>query len=155
MKQIDVGRGLYALVDDCDYLGLCRYKWKAVKIKRTFYVFKSECGRQLSMHRHILGLKKRSDFCDHIDGDGLNNQRSNLRVCTVQENNQNKRGYKNNVQGLKGVKKVSPRRYMARITNFGKIFYLGTFDCPKKAAIAYNEKAKELHGAFARLNQVE
>lgn len=155
MKHIDVGRGLYALVDDCDYPELSKYRWRAIKMKRTFYPFKSENGKQISMHRHLLGLKKRSDFCDHIDGNGLNNQRSNLRVCTVQENNQNKQGYKNNKEGFKGVKSASKKKYMARITHFGKIFYLGTFDCPKKAALAYNEKAKELHGEFARLNQVE
>ena len=154
MKHIDVGRGLYALVDDCDYTELCKYRWRAIKMKRTFYPFKSENGKQISMHRHLLGLKKRSDFCDHIDGNGLNNQRANLRVCTVQENNQNKQGYKNNKEGFKGVKSVSKKRYMARITHFGEIFYLGMFDCPKKAALAYNEKAKELHGEFARLNEV-
>lgn len=155
MKKIDVGRGLFALVDDCDYQELSKYKWRADKLKRTFYAKRSEAGKSVSMHRQILGLTKRDEFCDHADGDGLNNQRANLRQCTLQENNQNKRGYKNNTQGFKGVKQVSKRRFMARITHFGETVYLGTFDCPKKAAYAYNEKAKELHGEFARLNSLE
>lgn len=155
MKKIDVGRGLFALVDDCDYPKLSECKWKAYQRKNTFYAIRSEKGKSVAMHRQILGLRGRNEICDHADGNGLNNQRDNLRACTMRENNLNKRGYKNNSQRLKGVKQVSKRRYMARITHFGKIIYLGTFDCPRKAAHAYNEKAKELHGEFARLNSLE
>lgn len=155
MKKIDLGRGLFALVDDCEYPELSKHRWRAQKGKNTFYAVRRDGKKMVLMHRQILQLSGRFDFCDHIDGNGLNNQRENLRQCTIQENNINRRCYKNNAQGFKGVKQVSKRRYMARITHFEKIVYLGTFDCPKKAAHAYNEKAKELHGEFAHLNSLE
>lgn len=154
MQKISLGRDMFALVDDADYPELSKYKWTCHGHRNTFYVTRSENGVPISMHRQILGLDNRKVVCDHKDGNGLNNQRDNLRACTILQNNLNKRTYKNNVQGFKGVKRVSKNRFMARIRHIGKTTYLGTFDCPKEAAHAYNEKAKELHGEFARLNKI-
>lgn len=156
MKKIDVGRGLFALVDDCDYLELSKYKWTAQRRKHTFYAMRSEGGKPVLMHRQILDLKQRFEFCDHIDGNGLNNQRDNLRRCTIQENNLNKSGYKNSQSQLKGISrkngKRSGERWISRITWSGVLLYLGTFTTKEAAIKAYNDKAKELHGDFAKLH---
>lgn len=159
MKQIDVGRGLYALVDDCDYPELCKYKWCALKHRTgRFYAITNSGGKSVLMHRLIMKARTFSEKVDHLDGNSLNNTRENLRIATNAENMRNRGIAGHNKTGFKGVIKRSDRRtkiYKAQIGVDGKTIYLGCFNTAQEAAIAYNEKAKELHGEFARLNQVE
>lgn len=159
MKQIDVGRGLYALVDDCDYSELCKYRWHTLKHRTgKFYAMASIGGKTVLMHRLIMKARAFSEKVDHLDGNSLNNTRGNLRIATNAENMRNRGVAGHNKTGFKGVLKRSDRRtktYKAQIGVNGKTIYIGHFDTAKQAAIAYNEKAKELHGEFARLNQVE
>lgn len=92
------------------------------------------------------------EFVDHIDRDGLNNRRDNLRVCTFQENLCNKKIYKNNKSGYKGVSyHVRINKYSAEISHKGKQIWLGYFETPKEAYEAYCQSAIKLHGKFARL----
>lgn len=96
------------------------------------------------------------DIIDHIDGDRLNNRIGNLRSCTRQQNNMNVGPKSNNKTGYKGVswhKQTS--KYMARITDSGKIVHLGMFACKHEAARAYNEAALRYHGDFAYLNTIK
>lgn len=96
MKEIVLTQGKVALVDDDNYHELSKFKWYAKRHRRTFYavrnirIYPGYGGQRcLWMHRVILGDIKPPLQTDHIDGDGLNNQRSNLRIVTNRENMQN------------------------------------------------------------------
>lgn len=160
MKSIKVSGGKYlALVSDQDYRKLSLYKWRAVKGKSTVYaVTKIKNGNRHSaipMQRMILGTKQ-GFVIDHKDGLGLNNTRSNLRFCTPAQNSRNRITVgKNNTSGFKGVcnKKGNYKKpWVAQIKCDQNNYYLGRFSTPEEAAMAYNKKATELFGEFARLN---
>lgn len=155
MKEIPLTRGLVAIVDDQDFEELLKYKWHALKGKFTFYAARSSGKKVILMHRQILGISERTMFVDHINGIGVDNCRTNIRACSMNENNTNKRGYKNNISGAKGVGIMKGgKKWRALITHNKKQVYLGCFDTPTEAAKAYNEAALRLHGEFAFLNQV-
>ena len=92
---------------------------------------------------------------DHIDGDVLNNQKSNLRICTQQENAKNRKINKNNTSGIKGVSKTKRKEWRSKtwqaiIGADGKNTHLGYFYTAEEAGRAYKKAAKELYGDFAR-----
>jgi hypothetical protein len=99
MKTIPLTRGLVSIVDDDDYEMLIRYKWYAKIKKNGKYIYAARARwenktRQTTlMHRVILNPPPRMEI-DHIDGNGLNNQRSNIRIVTRRQNGQN-RHYRN------------------------------------------------------------
>lgn len=103
------------------------------------------------VHRIIMGPIDAGLVVDHIDGDPLNNQRSNLRVCTQSDNLGNQRRAKNNPTGFKGVVLV-PEHYVASICRNRKCRRLGMFKTAEEAARAYDRAARELFGEFAKTN---
>lgn len=144
MKQIELTQGKVALVDDEDFEMLNSRKWYAAKSNRTFYAYSGKCT---SMHRVIMNPP--SDMVvDHIDGNGLNNTRKNLRVCTQIENKWNNRKPVTNTSGLKGVYFFA-KKWQASIGANGKTKYLGRFGTAEEAEAAYKKAAKELRGEFA------
>lgn len=153
-KTIPLSRGLVAVVDDGDYESLSAHKWSAVPHGYCFYAMRSEGvrphRRTVYMHRAILGAP-RGVQVDHVDGDGLDNRRGNLRAATQSQNNLNRRIGKNNRSGYKGVLWF-PRtgRWQAVIKVNRSRRHLGYFSTPKEAHEAYCAAAKELHGEFAR-----
>lgn len=156
MKQIQLTQNQVALVDDVDFQMLSQWKWHAVKSRNKIYSYRQDCSKipykTVLMHRIVINAKN-GDIVDHIDGDGLNNQKSNLRICTNTENMRNREKPLNNTSGYKGVslyKRYS--RYVAYIFFEGKRKHLGYFDDPIDAARAYDAKAKEYFGEFANLN---
>jgi len=161
MKRIKLTQGKYAMVDDCDFEELSKHKWYAEKSGNTFYAARGvtvDVNQQkiIKMHRVILGLSSPDVLCDHIDGNGLNNTRANIRSCTRNQNQMNKRLSAKNTTGFKGVclnKKTG--KFYAQIKVGRKNKYLGYFDCPLKAAKAYNCAAKKLHGEFASPNIIK
>lgn len=160
MKQIPLTQGQFALVDDEDYEILSKFKWHASKERRNWYALRrgnndSNESRLFKMHRQILGLTDSKICIDHKDGNGLNNQKSNLRIATNSENQRNKKVQSNNKSGFKGVyfdKKL--KKWRAVFNPNKKSIHIGCFHYPEDAARAYNEIAKKHYGEFARLNDV-
>lgn len=150
MKTIPLTQGKIALVDDADYELVMRFKWSAHCIKGKFYAV-TNSGR-LHMHRLISGVPGRN--VDHKNGDGLNNQRFNLRPSTTSQNGMNRGKQRNNTSGFKGVtrsgKKTQP--WMAQIKLNRKLIHLGCHKTAEAAARAYDVRASVLFGAFAVLN---
>lgn len=95
---------------------------------------------------------------DHVDGNGLNNCRSNLRLATQSENMWNrKKGkgqYTSQYKGVSINKSMKTRPWMARLKVNGKPIYLGYYASEEEAALAYNEGTIKYHGKFARLNAI-
>ena len=126
-----------------------------MKARKTWYAIRSGPRPQketVLMHRQIMGAPSGTDV-DHVDGDGLNCSRANMRVCLPTENRRNCRQYKNNTSGFKGVSfHRMTGKWRADIGVDGKQIGLGTFSSPLDAALAYDAAAKEYFGEFARTN---
>ncbi len=155
MKMIPLTQGKYAIVDDADYEWLSQWKWRVSSNK---YVIRSgprseKPRRSYSMHRQIMNAPAGMDV-DHINGNPLDNRRSNLRVCTHAENQCNQKLRSSSGNPYKGVRlNKSGTRWWARISKNGKEQHLGTFATAEEAAAAYDEAAKQLSGEFARTNR--
>lgn len=148
MKEIALSRGLVALVDDADFDYVSQFKWTAMPCPNTTYAKRLVNDRTILLHRFIMGAEK-GRFVDHINHNGLDNRRENLRFVTTLENNLNTRP--RSALGFKGVRKRGTR-FAARIILHGIAYHLGHFDSAVEAAKAYDEKAAELFGSYARLN---
>lgn len=154
MKEIKLSQGKVSLVDDEDYEYLNQFKWFADKHRNTYYA-----GRQESRH---LGLQRtKLMHCvimnhkgiDHIDGNGLNNQKSNLRKCTNSQNAMNRTQIKGTSSKYKGVSfHKRDKKWYSYIKKDQKLINLGSFTNEVDAAKAYDKKAIELFGEFSRLN---
>lgn len=145
--EIPLSRGLVTIVDDEDAAWLGRHKWSAQAARGgRFYAIR---GYGILMHRLILQPPE-GFHCDHIDNDGLNNQRSNLRLVTRCENAQNARRKSRNSTGYKGVS-FDGHRFVAQICANRQPRRLGRFKTAEEAYEAYCRAAAELHGEFARL----
>src|SRR5688572_27064824 len=107
MKLIPLTKGLFAKVDDSDFIWLSKWKWFAIKSGNTFYAVRSDysTAKQIRvwMHREIIGEVKKGLFVDHEDQDGLNNQKENLRFATRSQNKMNATKKKITSSMFKGV----------------------------------------------------
>jgi len=159
-KTITTTNGKSVIVDNANYAWLREYWWYAKKNKYTYYACRHEGIRIIYMHREILGLKHGDGILsDHVNGNGLNNLESNLRICNYAENSRNqtrKRRYKDRKNTSSSFKGVSwdkgVKKWRAYIGCHGKSVYIGIFKNEKQAAQAYDKKANELHGEFAHTN---
>ena len=156
MKEIVINSPKYGkkivLVDDDDFNFLSKLTWHVAKRKYTFYAETRINKRNISMHRLLIGFKY--EVIDHIDADGLNNQRYNLRGCSQSQNLANMRLSTHNTSGFKGVCKTKQGRYHVGIYLNNKRKHIGCFTDPIEAAKAYNESAIKYYGEFARLNEI-
>ena len=139
VKEIALTQGKFALVDDTDYERLNKFKWFTKRYKNSCYAARNGNKRGdklILMHRIILNTPEDMET-DHIDGDGLNNQKSNLRVVTKKQNGQNqtKRQYK--TSPLSGVCKAHGTKWKARLVREGVCKHLGCFDTEEEAHLAY------------------
>lgn len=152
MKTLPLSQGLEALVDDCDYPLISRWKWYAIKAHNTFYAVRNNKVGPSRIWMHRAVLKPKPGFItDHINGNGLDNRRSNLRHSTPSQNMWNRRRNKINTSGHKGVYFVPvSRRWRARICVNKKPINLGVFDTIPEAAAAYAAAAKTHFSSFAR-----
>jgi len=151
-KFIPLIRGGFAIVDGDDYAKLAEYKWYCEHNCNTSYAVRSKNHKRIYMHRQILNAPN-GKVVDHKDGNGLNNLRSNLRLCTKTQNMRNRRPWLSCSSRYKGVSwDKSSKKWRARITFNGKKSHIGQFDDEVEAARAYDREAKELFGEFAYLN---
>lgn len=158
-KEIALTRGMFAIVDDSDYEWLMQWKWYAIKPRKTWYAARKQTQgprvqNMIYMHRVILNAPS-GKMVDHCDGNGLNNARSNIRLCSNAENHYNQFPVSGKSSKYKGVCWNKRRgKWNAVITANGIARHLGVFEQEADAAVAYNKAALELHGEFARLNRV-
>lgn len=108
--------------------------------------------KYISIHCYLMG-KTESKLIDHINGNGLDNRRCNLRFVTPSQNQMNRRCH---LKTYKGISMDEFGRYRVRVAKEGKMFHGGKrYNTIKEAITRYNEMAKEIHGEFAWLNPIE
>lgn len=156
MKEMPLTQGLVAFVDDEDYGWLFRWNWQAKKVWNTYYAIRKikRNGKTITiyMHRVIMDTPTGKDT-DHRNGNGLDNQRVNLRVCTHAENIHNFHSKKSGASQFKGVCWSKARtKWWAQIACNKRHYWLGYFTDETEAAKAYDRKAIELFGEFAKTN---
>jgi hypothetical protein len=160
--EIPLTKGYVALVDPID-ADLVDSLWHPAKTSKAITVYVQRMikveGRSTTeyMHRVILSRilgrpLKRNEQADHIDLNGMNNCRSNLRLATNGQNQRNQRRPPNNTSGYKGVS-YNKRRGQWEVQLCVNYHHtnVGYFDTPEEAYAAYCEAAKQYHGEFARL----
>lgn len=171
MKLIALSRGLFARVDDEDFEELSKFKWHTEPSRNTFYAkrqapYTCPNGRYgkrvysgpatIAMHRIILGIQDSKLQVDHIDGDGLNNQRSNLRICDAKKNQYNQKKHKNCSSRFKGVYWFkAAKKWRAMFGPPESRRSLGCFSSEEDAALAYNVAASFAFKEFANLNKID
>jgi len=160
MKQIKLTQGKIALVDNEDFEWLSQWKWSLKVTKWGDYVYRQKMIDRKSysfmMHREILehhGVNLDNLVTDHINHDGLDNRKENLRAATNSQNQMNRRLITTR-NGYKGVNLRRNGKYRASSTLNQKSIHLGYFNSKEEAARAYNKFAKENFGEFALFNQI-
>jgi hypothetical protein len=153
---IPVTQGKATIIDRADYDAVRKYKWYAHSNGSGNYYVKRNGGKD-----GVIGLANslmnppEGLIVDHINGDGLDNRRENLRICTHAENMRNRRKLKQGRSQYKGVRLEPSGRWRAVIKYEGEMIHIGCFDTENQAAIAYNEKAVILFGKYAHLNIIK
>ena len=144
MKKILLTQRKYALVDDDDYDELIKHHWYAKRNKRTWYAVRMAKladgkHRQVFMHREIVGLSYGDvRMVDHLNHNGLDNRRANIRIVTAVENARNR-------SGSVGYYLRKDGSYEVSIAVEGRLVYLGRFKTGGEARKAYLEGKKRLH----------
>lgn len=145
-------RGYHALVDVMDYERAAKFKWCLHWNGYTYYAARGAGGKRIYLHRYLMDAQP-GEQIDHINGDGLDCRRSNMRKCTAQGNNCNRRGCPSRRKSkFKGVDLRPSGKWRAKIRLNRKDFHLGLFPTELAAAQAYDVAARSLHGQFARPN---
>jgi hypothetical protein len=155
IKLIPLTQGMNAIVDAKNYERFMESHWFPQKVKRglTIYVVRKELlpngkFRKIYMHREVMGDGERYD---HINNNGLDNREDNLRTCEQWQNGANRPKQRRKI-GYKGVYHCKNGRFEAKLSVKRTRIYLGRFDTDIEGAKAYDRKAIELLGEFARTN---
>lgn len=167
MKEIQLTKGKVALVDDEDFNYLNQFKWQVSECRHTSYAIRTErkngLKKTIRMHRDILSITDVEIIVDHIDHNGLNNQKNNLRQSSCSENNSNRSVVSHSSSNYLGVTKKVDKRFKktkffwyAQIRKDKKTHFIGSFPYTSEgeiaAAKAYDDRAILIHGEFANLN---
>lgn len=158
IRHIPLTKGHFSIVDADDAPFLSMYSWHSVSRKgsRTIYAKRNKLAmhnetKRMAMHEVIMARPAGMSI-DHINGNGLDNRRCNLRVCTHAENSRNTRHRSDNTSGHKGVRfQKSSGNWVAEISAAGVRHYLGSYAEKSQAVAAYQAAAAEKHGNFARV----
>jgi len=149
---------LFTIVDDDDFDSVCNFKWRTIGrgVNNLLYYAQAYVdGKTVRLHRLILNPLPH-EIIDHRDGNGLNNQRSNLRLCTQYQNLLNMRSHAKSSSVYKGVSWSKVLKKWVAFGNLnGKQKGIGSFDSEFDAAMAYDDFVLKNHGEFARLNYPE
>lgn len=163
MKKIPVTGGKFCLVDDKHYADLSKFKWRLGGDYGRYAVRtidRLECGvrkvTNIWMHREILGLPRRAGklIVDHVNGNGLDNRRKNLRVTIHRLNCVNRPPKAGCASRFKGVS-LERSGWRASLTSNKITYRINGFSSERDAAKAYNKMAIKYHGAMAWLNRFE
>lgn len=146
MRKIKLTQGKYILVDDDDFEYLSQFKWYLLKIVGyTSYAIRSQNKKTIYLHRDILKPNKNA-VVDHLNGDGLDNRRENLRVVSQKENQQNRKSHRSGK--LVGVTEYRTKSgkiyYLSFFYHEGKDIYLGCFKTPEDAHKRWKEEEMRL-----------
>lgn len=155
--QVPVSGGKhFALIDAEDADRVLMHKWCAFPNRAgSYYVHrrmpKAKGGKFIKLHRFLMGLEVNDGMCvDHINGDTLDNRKSNLRVCKQGENMRNYRHAWGN-EGVRGITKTAQGKFRARIRYNRALYEIGSFDTLHDASVAYAFASSLLHGEFGSL----
>jgi hypothetical protein len=156
-RELKLTRDFIAIVDDGDYQWASAYKWHASHGKWPYArrSYKADgTNKAVLLHRAILGIVEagREVYGDHVNGNVLDNRRSNLRICDNALNQANRRPRRGRTTSYKGVRREPTGKWSSRVAIDGVQTFLGCFSTPEEAARAYDEAALEQWGEFARLN---
>jgi hypothetical protein len=164
MKEIKLTKGFVTMVDDEDYEKLMRHKWQCCIDKYNVYAHRTQWygkteRKLIIMHRFIMGLTNEKLEIDHIDHNGLNNQKSNLRICTKRENQYNRFSKNGSYSKYIGVsynkshkESLKTKRWNANIRINYKLIFIGCFNTEDEAAIARDEYVIKNGLDFCNLN---
>lgn len=155
-RYIPLTQGYVAVVDEEDFESVSAHCWHVQVDKRRpsiQYARRDVGDSAVFMHQQILGFPKGCEI-DHINGNGLDNRKKNLRKSSKSQNHQNQIIRGDSKTGFKGVSRYSnrPGLWRARISVGGKRLHLGCFSSPEEAARAYDEAAEKHFGEYAKLN---
>lgn len=157
MATLKTTSGEEFIVDDDVVSSICRFAWK---LDKDGYVYRKTTingkkGRSVRLHRVVFSETDPLVCVDHINGNKLDNRRSNLRRSTKMQNSQNRQKNGGTSSLYRGVTwSSSARKWQAQIVSGNKREYIGVFDDEHVAAHEYNKRAIQLHGEFARLNPI-
>jgi hypothetical protein len=154
--KIPLTHSKFAKVDPQDYIWLSQFRWHCKANSNATYAVRTITvagkSKRIYMHRLIMDTPPHL-VCDHINHDGLDNRKGNLRNCTIKENNANARSAKGASSEYKGVTySKRKKKWSVYIKKDGRQFNLGCFNNEAEAAKTYDAAAIKLHGEFAHLN---
>jgi len=150
-------KNLEVLVDEEDYEYLNQFKWH---LHSGGYVNRNQKYKvkpqKTYMHREIMGLPEGKSI-DHINGNKLDNRKSNLRIVTKSQNMRNQKKSSNRTSIYKGVSQILNRskKWQAKIKFGGKTYRIGEYFTEQEAALAYNQAAIKHFGEYAKLNEIK
>lgn len=147
MKQIKLNKNKIALIDDVDLELTSKYKWYLHTGSKKPYVYTNDGkGNSLLLHRLITSAPK-GKVVDHINGNGLDNRRNNLRICSISENLVNQGPQKNNKSGVKGVS-WNMGQWLVQVKYKNKRVYAKRFKSLEQAREAYKIIATKYYGRY-------
>lgn len=153
MIKIELANHGCAVIDEEDYSIVSKLKWRAVFNGFTWYAISTYHKKTVYMHRLIMKEAETCVHIDHINSNGLDNRKENLRSCNGSQNNMNRKKSMIATSIYKGVYwDRSAGRWVARVKINRKPVYERSFTREIDAAIAYDSTAKAIFGEYARTN---